>query len=645
MKDKSIQALAVTAGCFLLLFQSAVADVPVPEDIDQIIVSAARTPLSVRQIGSASTIITRTEIEQRQARYVSDLLRSVPGFSVSHTGVTGSQTQIRVRGAEANHILVLIDGVRANDPATGDEFRWEYLGTGDIERIEVIRGPQSSLWGSDAVAAVVHIITQSGQNASGYNAYAEGGSFGTANVGLNASLVGDQWTLRAGAEHLDTDGSNISRLGSEKDRSDLSTATLAAAYSASDSLSIRFGLRAVDAYSQFDAVDFFITGLPTDGDVASDTRNFFARAGATLQRQGSRISQQFNVHYFESDNQNLSEGTEDSSSGSDRLSFAYQIDLPVDENVLSLALHHEQTKFRQSGAVVFGDPNQIQKMEVSSAAVEFQGRSLERLTWIVSMRADSNSDFDDALNARVSLAYELSDTTTLRGTVGSGRKNPTFIERFGFFPGQFIGNPLLKPERSTSYDIGLDHSLAGDAVQVQLSLFQQDLTDEINGFVFDNVTFTSTAENRAGKSTRSGVELAARWTLSDSLTIGSNYTYTDAAQQDSPGIEVRELRRPRHAGGLSVNVQTLEQTFAASLNADYGGSRTDIFFAPWPNAPETVTLRQHWLVSVAVQYRLTTAVTAFARGSNLLDEDYEQVFGYRTTGRAGFIGVRASFGG
>ena len=119
----------IAIGCAILLSAPAKADDSITKDIDQIIVTGARTPLTVSQVGSAWTVITREEIERREARQVADLLRSVPGFTVSHTGVAGSQTQVRVRGAEANHILVLIDGIRANDPATGDEFRWEYLST------------------------------------------------------------------------------------------------------------------------------------------------------------------------------------------------------------------------------------------------------------------------------------------------------------------------------------------------------------------------------------------------------------------------------------------------------------------------------------------------------------------------------------
>ena len=172
----------ITFCAALFLNLPAIAAESEADKIDQIIVSGARTPLTINQIGNSSTVITRDQIERREARNVTDLLRSVPGFSISHSGVAGSQAQVRVRGAEANHILVLIDGVRANDPATGDEFRWEYLSTGNIERIEIVRGPQSSLWGSDAVAAVVHIITQSEEAGSSFDAYAEGGSFSTANA-------------------------------------------------------------------------------------------------------------------------------------------------------------------------------------------------------------------------------------------------------------------------------------------------------------------------------------------------------------------------------------------------------------------------------------------------------------------------------
>jgi vitamin B12 transporter len=613
-------------------------------DIDQIIVTGARTPLAISRIGSATTVINRDEIEQRQARYVSDLLRSVPGFSVSHSGVQGSQTQVRVRGAEANHVLVLIDGVRANDPATGDEFHWEHLTTGDIERIEIVRGAQSSLWGSDAVAAVVHVITQRDSNASVVNAYVEGGSNQTQNVGINGTLSAGNWSMNGGIESLDTNGSNISRTGSEEDGADVTTASLAARFVATDALTFNVQLRALDAYSQFDLVDFFVTGLPTDGDVATQSDNLYTNFGATLKTRGGRITHHLNARYFDSDHSNLTDGIEASSSASDRTTFAFQSDIDVDSNRLALALEHERTDFQQRGEIVFGDPNQDQSMDVTSVVAEFQGLSSERVTWLLSLRYDDNSDFDDITTGRASLAYRLSGATSLRANIGTGQKNPTFTERFGFFPGQFVGNSALKPEQSTSFDIGLDHSFLAGAFVLEASLFKQNLKDEINGFVFDPDTFLFTAENRDGKSERSGVELGARWNVNQSIGLGASYTYTDATEPDALGVDVRELRRPRHAANLSADYRSSNERFSSLLTADYGGTRDDIFFPPFPASSEIVTLQNYWLIDLTLQYQLTSTISLFAQGTNLLDDDYEQVYGYRTLGRAGYLGIRTNFG-
>ena len=283
-------------------------------------------------------------------------------------------------------------------------------------------------------------------------------------------------------------------------------------------------------------------------------------------------------------------------------------------------------------------------MDVSSIVADYQHLSHERLTWLVSARFDDNSDFDDAVSGRLSLAYDLSDTATIRGNVGTGRKNPTFTEMFGFFPGQFAGNPDLKPEQTTSYDIGIDKKLRDGTLVLQASLFQQDLKDEINGFVFDPDTFLSTAENISGTSHRSGVELGANWQVSDRFDLGASYTYTDSEEEDFLGQDVQEVRRPRHAGAISLGYRSSGERFGAALAADYGGTRTDVFFPPFPQPSETATLDSYWLVDLTLQYQLSSSASMYIRGTNLLDEDYEQVYGYQTPGRAGYLGLRMNFG-
>ena len=614
------------------------------KEIDTIIVTASRSPIAKVNLGSSTTVISREQIELRQARYVTDLLRAVPGFTVSHVGTTGSQTQVRVRGAEANHVLVVIDGVRANDPASGDDFRWELLSTNDIERIEIVRGPQSSLWGSDALAAVVQIITQSGRDSPGINAYAEVGSFNTVNGGLNGGTGGDTWSLAFGLERLDTDGTNISRSGSEDDESDMTTASVSGQLRPSENLTLKLGLRAVDAYSQFDPVDFFVTGLPQDGDVATDSERYYLNAGATLSTLDGRLLHHVYARYLNTDNMNLADGIQNSSTASDRKTFTYQSDIQMGENLLSMAIEHERTRFEQRGEIGFGDPNQDQQMSVNSLIADYQGRSIDRLTWLLSARYDDNSDFDGAVSGRLSLAYHFSDTTIVRANLGTGRKAPTFIERFGFFPGQFVGNPNLKPEKSKSIDLGIDQLLFDNAFELQLAVYYQNLEDEINGFVFDPDTFLFTAENIDGDSIRKGVEAAATFNVTENLSFGGSYTYTDSTQNDGSGSDVRELRRPRHSGSLNTSFRFLDERAKLMVVADYGGTSTDIFFPPFPLPPEIVSLDSFWLLDLTASYDINRNTNIFVRALNLLDEKYEQVYGYRTPGRSAYVGIRVSFG-
>lgn len=634
MKSNLAILAAVGASFIALPIYAASND----ESLDQIIVTGSRTPVSINSVGSAVTVITRDDIERRQARYVSDLLRTVPGFSVSQSGVAGSHTQVRVRGAEANHVLVLIDGARANDPATGDEFRWEFLTTANIERIEIVRGPQSALWGSDAVAGVVHIISRSGGSNTRFGGYVEGGSLDTLNSSLNGNIGDENWNLSVSLERLETDGGNISRTGDENDGSDATTGSISASLQATDYLRFTLGARTVDSWSQYDNVDYLVTGLPTDSDVALDTRQNYVQVGSTIGGANARVRHHVVARYFDSENRNLTDGIEDVTALSDRLTFAYQADIALGDDVLSLALEREETSFEQRGPVGFGDPNQAQAMDVTSMVGDYQANIASGLTLLASARFDDNSVFEDAITGRLSLTWSFNDATRIRGNVGTGRKNPTFIELFGYFPGQFASNPNLEPEKSTAFDIGIERQVS-DAFNIQATIFRQDLENEINGFVFDPITFLSTAENMPGTSKRNGVELAGRWDVSEHLGLNASYTYIDSTSEN-----IREVRRPRHSGNVDFDYGFNDGRGRLAFSAAYGGTRTDTFFPPWPNPPEVVTLSNHWLLDLTLQYRVADGVKLLARSNNLLDTDYEQVYGYQTPGRTAYAGVQVDFG-
>ena len=177
-------------------------------DLEHVLVSARLQPITIGEIGSSVTVITGEEIEQKQVKYLSELLRDVPGFSVSQSGGPGSQTQVRVRGAEANQLLVLMDGVRANDPAASGEFQYQFALTSNIERIEIIRGPQSATWGSDAIAGVINIIRKKDVKDKYLAGNLEAGSFDKFKANVDGVYVGQFFQVSVCVSYFHTDGTN-----------------------------------------------------------------------------------------------------------------------------------------------------------------------------------------------------------------------------------------------------------------------------------------------------------------------------------------------------------------------------------------------------------------------------------------------------
>jgi vitamin B12 transporter len=264
-------------------------------DLENVLVTASRTPVSATQAGSSFTVIDRADLERRQIVYVADALRDVPGFSMSRVGTLGSQTQFRIRGAEANQVMVFIDGVEANDPASGDEFLFEQLMATEIERIEVIRGPQSALWGSDALAGVINLITRRGSEPFSASGYFEAGSFSTTIAGGQLSATGNVFDINLGASHLNTDGENISRIGDEEDGSRNSTFSLNAGARVSERTRLEIFARRTESLTEFDGTDFVSTGLPTDADRETDATQQYLRMTAKTSSASERWQHQLSL--------------------------------------------------------------------------------------------------------------------------------------------------------------------------------------------------------------------------------------------------------------------------------------------------------------------------------------------------------------
>ncbi|MEE8093815.1 MAG: TonB-dependent receptor [Gammaproteobacteria bacterium] len=614
------------------------------ETLENILVTASRTPVPASRVGSSYSIIDRADLERRQIVYVTDALRDVPGLAVSRAGTFGSQTQVRIRGGEANQVMVLIDGVEANDPALGDEFQFDQLVSTAIERIEIVRGPQSALWGSDALSGVINLITVRGTEPFSANGYLEAGSFGTTNAGAHVSSSGAIYDINVGASHLETDGTNISRDGDELDGNRNTTLNLNAGAQISERTRFEFFARHTDTAREFDGVDFVSTGLPTDADRRTAATQDYLRASAATAFLDGRWTHRFSFTGLETDNENFGDGASLGSTAAEKLGFYYQTSLAFTESEshrLTFAIDRENEKFSQRGtASPFGDPNQDQEVDTTGYVLEYQGLDLGPLTYSAALRHDVNSDFDDVSTYRVTGSYLIgASSTRLHASLGTGQKSPTFVDRFGFFFDQFVGNPDLKPERSKGWEIGFEQSLQRASLTIAATYFNERLEDEIDGFVFDPDTFLFTAANRPGDSQRQGVELWLTASPHDRLDLTASYTYTEATELASLGNEVDELRRPRNMLAVNLNF-TIRPRADINLNVSYNGSQDDIMFPPFPLPPERVRLGSYTLVDLAASYRLTPTVQLVGRIENLLDENYEDVVGFNTPGVGAYIGVR-----
>jgi len=608
-------------------------------DMENILVSASLLPITSKRSANAITIIGSDQIKNRAVVSVSDLLRDVAGLAVSRSGVQGSQTQIRVRGGEANHLLVLIDGVEANNPSQSDEFNWGNLVASDIERIEVIRGPQSSMLGSDAMAGVVNIITRSADQPLSTNIFSEIGSFNTQNNGISIGLKDGAFDMRLGISDLQTDGDNISRSGSEKDGYENTNLNLKSGWRVSNQLNLTLAARQSDGINEFDA-DINFDSLIDDQDDLSKFLSSTKRLKADYSSLDGHWQHQLSIARSTNENAEFNGNIPGTATYSNKDQQRLVSSLLWSElnHRLSFLVEREEEKFQQRGVIndygIFGiyDPNQKRSRDTDSMALEYRADISDKLTVAASTRYDDNSEFNTGNTSRIEAIYQINDSLRMRSAYGTAIKNPTFTERFGFYT-NFIGNPSLEPEQSSNWELGIDQQFLGGHSSISFTLFNSELENEIDGNFVDPVTFRYTSVNRAGLSKRQGMELITLNQFNDAVSLNFSYTYTDAVESDGNDRYVDEVRRPRHTGSLNLSWQ-VKDTLHINTNAQYNGSQIDVVY------PANVKLADYTLINLSANYKATQNLDIYIRFDNLFDESYEEVFSYQTLGFSANVGIR-----
>lgn len=633
--------LAATA----LLPTAAIADAVPPDDT--IVVTATRSgdgvPASL--LGASVTVLDAAVLDFRQTRVVSDILRDVPGVAVSRIGAVGNQTQVRIRGSEGNHVLVLIDGIEVSDPFQG-EYDFANLLADDGARVEVLRGQQSALYGSDAIGGVIQYLTASGRSAPGYSARLEGGSFGTVAGAARAAGVAGGIDYAVTGSYLRADGTPTARGGLRDVGAESGTGSAKASFAPAPNVT----LSAVVRYAQTSA-DFNTSQAdPTAANYGQiiDSPGLRSRSAALyglvrgeVALLDDRWTTSVSVQAADSRLDSFRDAARTSGDSGDRVkgsavsTFRFGSGQIKQRATIALDLERESFRNRDPSGFAFGGRRHVTNTGIVG---QYDLTVDDALALGGAVRRDLNSQFADTTTYRVQASYVFAQGTKLHAAGGSGVKNPGFFELYGFSDGRYIGNPGLKPERSEGFEVGAEQALFGGAARGGVTYFDNRLHDEIV-VRFVPPTFAGTPQNLASVSKQSGVEAFVTSRIGERIRVDASYTHLRARQG---GVE--EVRRAPDIASLNVTYEVPRGLGSVTGTVRYNGRQKDVTFTdPTFATTPIVTLGSYTLVNIAAEAKLTRALSAFGRVENFLGERYEEVFSYRAPGRAAYGGIRARF--
>ena len=618
---------------------SAAAEAPVL--LPTLVISASATAVAAREVGSAVTVITAEQIEQQQVTSLADALRQAPGVALSRSGPLGSQTQVRLRGAEANHTLVLINGIELNDPSGASEYDFGNMLASDVERIEILRGPQSALYGSEAIGGVINIITKRGKGPVTAVGTAEAGSFATGRLAGHVQGGGERYNFAVGATYFRTSGVSVapkSEGNTELDGDINKTLNISFGFQPLENLEIDLFGRLVQSRVETDPQPFVAGVIGTvDGNEVTDTLQRTGRVRAKYALFDGRWEHIAGAAYHTDQADSLTDGLVNFTSKGEKTRLDYQTNLFLKSPDFANAKHTftllaERETDGQKTASAFGGSD----LEITNHGLvgEYRVSLFDRLFLSGSIRHDLNELFDDATTYRATAAYLVQESgTRLHGSYGTSVKNPTLFELFGFGP-NFIPNPGLQPEQSEGFDVGVEQSFWEDRGLVDLTYFNSRITDLIDGsglFAF----------NRTGTTRIQGVEVTASLEPLDRLKLSGQYTYTLSEGTDGAQL----VRRPRHTGSVNAAYAFMEGRARLNLAVNYNGDQQDFQFSNFFADRRMVTLGGYVKADVAASYRLTERVELFGRVENALNQDYQDVFGFSNPGIGAYAGVKIRLGG
>ena len=580
-------------------------------EIENITIRSTRIPAGAKDIGSSLYIISEDQIKARGFKDAIDAISSAPGVTSKQNGSFGGVGTIRIRGASSSQTLVLVDGVPVNDassPAGG--YNFEYLNTSNIQSIEVLKGSQSTLWGSDAIGGVINIYTKQPESTS-FGASAEIGSFGLKRGSADINFSGSNSRFRVSTSKTSVDG--ISK-ADERDGNSEDDGFESESYSMSgsidlESLTLKGSLSYMESQVEYDSYGF-VTGVQ-DGDEKSNTDEFIGSIAAFFDLFDGKLQNSIFISQSDINRDYYSNGSFSFGAEGKRELIRYQGNIEVNDfNKIAFGLESEESQ-------VVADESTI-----DGSFLLYEFRPNNKIIISTGIRNDDHEGFGSKTTRRISGTFKPSDNLIIRSSWGEGFKVPTIFQSTYFCCGATIANSSIRPETSTSYDFGFELFFNEMNSNFSITYFDQDINDQIN------FSFGIGGYENIDKVNSKGFEVALDYQISKLMSLYLNYSYIDSV--DGNGSSLFYVAKDSGEAGL---IYEPNNSYSGSIIARYNGSESSSYGKI-----------DSWIrFDVNGSYRLSGANELYFRIENLLDEEYQQIFGYGTPERSGFIGLRTKF--
>jgi vitamin B12 transporter len=617
------------------------------DGVEDVIVTANRISQETSRVGDSVTVITAKEQRRSQKTAVSDLLAATPGVTVARNGGLGGTTTLRIRGAESHQTVVLIDGVKLNDPSSASgEFNFADLLTTDFAQIEVLRGPQSTLWGSQAIGGVVNIVTPMPEGPLSAAYSAEGGTHDTAIVRGHVQAGGDRFAWRVSGNYLTSDGiSSYSRdLGGRETDSYRNVGFNARGIlHITDNVSAEIRSTWSDGRSDYD-------GFPPPNYSLADTPDYGVSeelttyAGVNFDVFDGRLENRIGFAYTNTDRKDTDPSssvptTFDAEGRNER--WEYQGTLRITERVNTIVgLESERSELNSASPTTF-NPHPLPlkgEVQIDSIYAQVNVTPIDALSLSAGVRYDDHDTFGSHTTTRASAAWSVTSTTILRASYGEGFKAPTLYQLYSLY-----GNLNLDAEEAESWDAGVEQHFFDKKLVVSATYFDRDTTNMID-FVScfgesspDCLARPDGYYDNFQKTNAKGVELAAAAHLTEQLSLTVNYTNMEAENtaRGTPNYGHELPRRPKETANAQLSYEW-PVGLTTTVAVQHAGRSFD-------RINNRDVLDGYTLFDLRASYAVSDSLEVFGRIENAFDEDYETVKGYGTLGRTFYAGLRQSF--